>query len=55
MQEKKFQNIINNINANNMENEWFPKESKPLFTEYIELIKILKDNLKSFQENISRK
>jgi hypothetical protein len=50
--EEKFQNIINNIDNN--KEQFFPNESKKLFEEYVDVVKILKNNINSIKENLKK-
>jgi len=52
-QDKKFKNIV--INIGKEKENFFPNESRTLFNEYISVIKILKDNLKSVEKNLKKK
>lgn len=52
-QEKKFKKIVIDID-NNKEN-FFPKESKSLFKEYVEVVKILKKNLKDIKKDLKNR
>lgn len=52
-QDKKFKNIV--INIGKGKEKFYPDESMTLFNEYISVIKILKDNLKSIEKNLKKK
>lgn len=52
MQDKKFRDIINNID-NNKEN-FYPPESKSLFKEYLIIIDVLKTEMKSVETNLKK-
>ncbi len=52
IQTKKFKKIVHNIDRK--KEEFFPSESKPLFKEYIDLVNILKKNLKSLEKNLKK-
>jgi hypothetical protein len=49
-QEKKFKKIVIDINDN--KENFYPKESKSLFNEYVKVIKLLKSNLKDVKKEL---
>lgn len=49
---KKFKSIV--INIEKGKEKFFPYESKELFNDYINLIKLLKDNLKDIKKNLKK-
>jgi len=49
-QEKKLKKIVLDINKN--KENFYPKESKSLFKEYVEVVKILKINLKEIKKEL---
>lgn len=51
-QENKFKKIV--INIKNKKETFFPEESVKLFNEYISVIKTLKTNLKSIEQNLKK-
>lgn len=52
IQDEKFRNIIKNID-NNKEN-FYPQESKALFKEYLDIIDVLKTEMKSVETNLKK-
>jgi hypothetical protein len=52
-QEKKFKKIVIDIDKN--KENFFPKESKSLFKEYVEVVKILKINLKDIKKDLKKR
>lgn len=51
-QDKKFKKIVVDISKG--KEEFFPNESKFLFNEYVDVVKILKNNLKSVKKNLKK-
>jgi hypothetical protein len=51
-QENKFKKIV--VNIKNKKETFFPEESVTLFNEYISVIKTLKNNLKSIEQNLKK-
>lgn len=51
-QEKKFKKIVIDINDN--KENFYPKESKSLFNEYVKVIKLLKSNLKDVKKELKK-
>lgn len=51
-QEKKFKKIVIDINDN--KENFYPKESKSLFNEYVKVIKLLKSNLKDIKKELKK-
>jgi molecular chaperone GrpE (heat shock protein) len=51
-QTEKFQEILRNIKEN--KENFYPPESKHLFKDYIEVIDILKKNLKTMETDITK-
>lgn len=51
-QEKKFQGIIDNINKK--EEKFFPDESKSLYKDYVEVVRVLKKNLEDVEKELKK-
>jgi hypothetical protein len=49
---KKFKKILVDISKN--KEKFFPQESKALFKEYVEIVSILRDNVKSIIKNAKK-
>lgn len=51
IQEKHFKNIV--INIGKRKENFYADESRVLFTDYVKVVKILKENLKSLEDNLN--